>query len=396
MKVHGATARLSAGHFFVDTYSSMFGAFLPFLHRELNLTLTEAGLLGGALIVSGSLMQPIYGYLSDRFQHRAFAALGPAIAGIFISSLGMAGGFSALLGLIVLGGVGIASFHPQGTAVASSVSSVRPGFQLSVFLSCGIIGYSLGPLFITYVIETFGLRNSYLAAIPGILVSIYLMRRGPSPTPLQRTGRNREMLLQMRQKRGALIVLFLLVVIRSAVQLVFVAFLPLLLTLRGFTEWQGSECLALFLFLGGVGGFLGGSLTDWVSGKSVIVVSTILYVPLLLGFLMTDGPLSVVLCGLGGGALLVTTPVNVAMAQRLIPQGAGTVSALMMGFAWGVGGAAVPAVGRLSDQIGLESSLTGLMFFAASAILLSFLLPSRSSTRALLDRSCGEQVQKSS
>ena len=87
MKVHKSILTLAAGHFLIDAYAGMLGAFLPFLRDELNLSLTQAGILGGALVFSSSLMQPLYGYLADRLRHKVFAAMGPAVAGVFICSL---------------------------------------------------------------------------------------------------------------------------------------------------------------------------------------------------------------------------------------------------------------------------------------------------------------------
>lgn len=401
MKIHSSTARLAAGHFFVDCYSSMLGAFLPFLHRELHLTLTQAGLLGGALILTSSFLQPLYGYLSDRLAHRAFAALGPVLAGVFISSLGMATGFDTLLVLVLLGGLGIGIFHPQGTAVASTASAVRPGLQLSFFIAFGMIGYSLGPLYITLVIEWLGLRHSYWAAIPGVVLGGYLLLRGPTPVHVARKGRARGILRGLRLRWKPMSTLFALVVLRSAVQLAMVAFLPLLLTARGASDLAGSQVLTLFLLLGGGAVFLGGTLMDRIGGRAVIILSSLLFVPLLVGFLLTRGPLSVLLCILGGGALLLTLPVNVAMAQRLVPGGAGTVSALMMGFAWGVGGVAVPLVGRISDQVGLETAFLGLLLVSSPSIVLAWLLPSEERMTAdmagpdrLSDEACGGPVDQ--
>ena len=85
---------------------------------QFRLNFTEAGILGGVLSFSSSVLQPVYGYLSDRFHSRLFTALAPAVAGIFISSLGWAPGFGVLLAMVWLGGAGIASFHPQATANA--------------------------------------------------------------------------------------------------------------------------------------------------------------------------------------------------------------------------------------------------------------------------------------
>src|SRR5947209_8633531 len=101
------------GHFFIDLYSIALGVLQPLLLAQYGLSLTQAGVLGGMLVFSSSVMQPVYGYLSDRFHSYLFTALAPAVAAIFISSLGNASGYWTLLAMVWLGGAGIASFHPQ-------------------------------------------------------------------------------------------------------------------------------------------------------------------------------------------------------------------------------------------------------------------------------------------
>lgn len=376
MKVHRSIVALSAGHFLIDNYSSMLGAFLPFLHRELNLSLTQAGILGGTLIFSSSLLQPVYGYLADRFQHKAFAALGPGIAGVFIAALGLAPNFYTLLLLLFLGGVGIAAFHPQGAAVTSELSAGgRRGYPMSVFITGGMIGYALGPIFITSVIMLAGLKQSYWAAVPGILMSVYLLRYGPAPSKVEVLSRRQRFSQQLREKRKPLLTLYFLVVIRSAIQMAFVSFLPLYFTMRGYTEMRGSQFLTLFLLCGGTAGFLGGILADRFGGKRIIGLSMAGALPLLLGFLWTDGALSVILCAAGGAFLLFTNPVNIVMAQELVPEGASTVSALMMGFAWGMGGFFVPLAGLGGELFGLQMTLTALVLLTFPGIILSLALP---------------------
>src|SRR5258708_37703681 len=78
----------SIGHFFIDMYSGAMGAFQPLLVDKLHFTLTQAGMLGGVMVFSGSFVQPAYGFLSDRFHSKMFSALAPAVAGVFIACLG--------------------------------------------------------------------------------------------------------------------------------------------------------------------------------------------------------------------------------------------------------------------------------------------------------------------
>ncbi|HEV8130078.1 MAG TPA: MFS transporter, partial [Acidobacteriota bacterium] len=330
MKVHKSVLALAAGHFLIDNYSSMLGAFLPFLHERLNLSLAQAGILGGALVFSSSLMQPLYGYLADRFQSKIFAALAPGLAGVFIASLGLAPNFYALLVLLVLGGIGIAAFHPQGAAITSEVSQGDHGYQMSVFITGGMVGYALGPIFITGVIGLAGLHHSYWAALPGVVVTAYLLTYGPSPKRVEAHARRARFSQQIRSKIKPLLLLYFLVVIRSAIQIVFVSFLPLYMTMRGLRAAPASQTLTLFLLAGGSAGFLGGILADRFGGKAIIALSMVGSLPFLLAFLWTRGPLSVLLCAAGGAFLLFTNAVNIVMAQKLVPEGASTVSALMM------------------------------------------------------------------
>ena len=81
---------------------------------------------------------------------------------------------------------------------------------------------------------------------------------------------------------------------------------------------------------------------------------------------------------LGGLVLLFTIPVNVVMAQELVPSQAGTVSALMMGFAWGMAGLIfIPLTGWVADHSSLHVALAAQTVLPPLGFLLTFLLPKR-------------------
>jgi FSR family fosmidomycin resistance protein-like MFS transporter len=74
--------------------------------------------------------------------------------------------------------------------------------------------------------------------------------------------------------------------------------------------------------------------------------------------------------------LLCTGPINVVMAQELVPSQAGTVSALMMGFAWGTAGLIfIPLTGWASDLLSLHTVLTSFLIFPILGFFLSLKLP---------------------
>jgi len=367
---------LSLGHFFVDIYSGALGALQPLFVERMGLTLTEAGILGGVFVLTSSVMQPAWGYLADRFHTRLFAALAPAVAGVAISLLGLAPAYGWLLALVSLGGAGIAAFHPQATATIAFSTQARRGSWMAVFISAGTLGFSLGPTYFSQVLEWVGVERTYWAAVPGILVTAFLLLQLP-PTPQRAShGRRGFDTGAMRAVWKPLLVLYLLVFLRSIVQIVFAQFLALYLTLeRGYGFATANYTLTLYLASGAIGGFLGGHLSDRFGERTVILISMIACVPFLLLFFLTEGPLAIASLAIGGLMLFVTIPVNVVMAQELVPSQAGTVSALMMGFGWGMAGIIfVPFTGWASEIFSLHQVLMSLVVFPALGFLLALKL----------------------
>ena len=108
---------LSGSHFVMDSYSSFLFQLLPLMAAKLDLTPTQAGLLPPTLTIASSLMQPLYGVISDRYLKRSMVVFGPLIAAVFLSSLGMADSLPMLMILVIIGGIGVGIFHPQGAAM---------------------------------------------------------------------------------------------------------------------------------------------------------------------------------------------------------------------------------------------------------------------------------------
>ena len=76
-----AMAVLSAGHLFTDVNQGAVAALVPFLVVERGLSLTAAGLLVLAATLSSSVVQPLFGYFSDRKPLPALMPLGVTLGG---------------------------------------------------------------------------------------------------------------------------------------------------------------------------------------------------------------------------------------------------------------------------------------------------------------------------
>jgi FSR family fosmidomycin resistance protein-like MFS transporter len=267
-----------------------------------------------------------------------------------------------LMGLVIVGGVGVGMFHPQGAAmVARAASSEKfgrhQGMVMSVFSSAGTVGYALGPLLVAMVVNRYGLGNSWYTAVWGVTFWIVLFRYCPS---LEQSGAKAgapALSDALRVAWAPLTLLYFAVVLRSAVSVSVQTYWPFALKNSGMTEMEYGSVLAGFLFFGGVGGFFGGALADRLGARRVSLVAMLLAAPLLLAAFSTGGTWSNVLLMAGGTVLNLPIPISVVMAQRLVPAGASTVSALMMGFAWGAGALLTPMVGAMSEKFGFTRAL---------------------------------------
>jgi FSR family fosmidomycin resistance protein-like MFS transporter len=276
----------------------------------------------------------------------------------------------------VAGGIGVAAFHPQASSRATDGVEKNRGTWMAIFISAGTAGLAAGPLVFSFVATRAGLERTYLAALPGLLATTLLFFVLPGVTP--RARRNGHIDWDaLRAARKPLVILFLAVFIRSIIQITYMQLLPLYLHLeRGFPVTQANLLLSGYLVAGAIGGLAGGRLADRIGGRRVIQASMIGCVPPLALFFLASGWVAHVGLLAGGLVLLFTIPVNVVMAQELVPSQTGTVSALMMGFAWGLAGLVfVPAVGWAGDVFSLHSALFVLLVFPLVGFLLARSLP---------------------
>jgi MFS transporter, FSR family, fosmidomycin resistance protein len=353
---------LSTAHLVLDSYSSFLFPLLPLLAVKLQLKPAQVGLLTPTLMITSSLMQPVYGMISDRYLKRSMAVFGPLIAAIFLSCIGLADSLAALLAIVICGGIGIGSFHPQSAAIVSRAALAdglgkHQGMVMSAFSSAGTVGYALGPLIIAAVVSRYGLEHSWYTMGWGVAMWLLMLKACPALEPVERHADAPSLGTALRAAWLPLTLLYFAVVLRSAVSVSVQTFLPFALHDGGLTTTQVSGVLAGFLFFGGVGGFFGGALADRLGARRVSMVAMLLATPLLLTAFSVEGGMRYALLLAGGTALNLPIPISVVMAQRLVPGGASTVSALMMGFAWGLGALLAPVVGLLSERVGFIHAL---------------------------------------
>ena len=368
---------LCLGHFSVDFYSGALATLQPLLVERYSLSLSQVGTLSGVFMLGSAVCQLFFGMISDRLPSRLFVVLGLLTAGVFLSSLGLARGYGELLMLALVGGMGVAAFHPLSTSQVTVNAGVRRGLVMSIFITSGMVGLSLGPTFFSFLAQWLGLDRLSLAALPAIVVAGFLFWSLPASLNSGQQDKPPFDWEPFRRQWKPLLLQYMLVVLRSVVHLGVAQFLTIYLyTQRGFTLGQASLWLTVFFASSAVAAMIGGSIADRVGGRQVVLFSMIACVPFWALFLATTGWPSLIGLFFGALILLLTNPVIIVMAQELVPTQAGTASALVMGFGWGMAGITfIPMIGWLADRVGLEVVLWGVILLPLAGFLLALKLP---------------------
>ena len=369
---------LALGHFVIDLYAAFLPPLLPLLIDKFQISFTSASLLAAVLSLSASVTQPVFGFLFDKLGGWKMIIWGPVVAGLSLSSLGLASHYSVLILLLILGGLGLASFHPEAAALTTSLSGQRRTWGMSIFMLGGNLGYSLGPFLILMVVIHLGLEWSFFASLPALGTAWVLHRYALLGEKAPKIHSTSSIKIESSLNRRVLgfSVLFSVVVLRVTTVLSLVTFLPMVQNLRGFSLIAAGGSITVFMACGAFGGLIGGYLADRVGRRKTILTSFILALPALSAFLYWKGPMSFFILALLGFLLYISEPSCIVLAQEMVPQQTRTASGLIMGMAWGLGGGGVLGVGALADVFGIEWALRFLLLLPAGSLILSFFLPS--------------------
>jgi FSR family fosmidomycin resistance protein-like MFS transporter len=377
-----AIALAVLGHTVVDASQNILPVVLPLLVERFQLTYAQAGMAVALLNISSSLIQPFFGWVSDRWPTRWFMWTGVAWTGVSMGCLGLVPNYASLLVLIGLTGIGTAAFHPIASMAVALASGTQRGLGMSLFSAGGNLGFAVGPVAAAWLMIRFGLPGTLAVVVPGLAMAaaIYVWRGEFVGSPTARSTRDAPGAPMPWGRLGALSAL---ITLRSWGYSGLIAFIPLLLHEQGVSLQVAGRALFVFLFFGALGGMLGGHLSDRVGRHQVMAVSLLLFPCLMAVALVATGPIRWLFLAGAGVMLLASFSVTVVLAQELLPQHLGLASGLTLGLAFGAGGVGVGLSGFLADALGLSVSVWILLALPGAAGLLALTL---SPTRRGLSR----------
>jgi FSR family fosmidomycin resistance protein-like MFS transporter len=381
-------AALSYGHFATDLSQGAIPALLPVFKALFHLSYAGVGFIVLMANISSSVIQPAFGVLSDRIGMRWLMPVGALLAGVGMTLAVLSPHYSLTIFLILISGLGVAAFHPEGYRYAGLAAGQRRATGMSFFSVGGNIGYGFGPAAASLALGSAGVHGMGYLLIFSIPAAILLWQ---VISPRQRQNLEAEWVTPARPpadgaaakpriRRGAtgvLILLIVFVVLRSWVSVGTASFIPLYFTdIRHLDPRYGGALVSLFLGAGAIGTLIGGIAADRWGRRAALIFSMTILPPLLLMLTRTSGILTLLAATISGMAVVSTFAVVMVMAQELVPDRIGMISGLIIGFAVGMGGVGVAVLGAVADRWGLRTAMDLTALIPTAALAIALVLPS--------------------
>jgi len=363
------------GHVWVDTSQGILPVVLVKLKELFSLNYFQVGLVMMVLNLTSSVIQPVFGYVSDHLCTGWFVPVGILWTALMIGLLGWAPSYPVVVLLVGFAGLGTAAFHPRAMMAVYLISGSRRGLGAAIFTTGGNLGFALGPIVGSLLVLGLGMHATLGLLIPGLLLFLVIffypgdflkreaVRQDASPGDLQENVR------PIPWK--SLIAVCLIVTLRSWVYLSFITYLPMFLQTQGVHLKTASLMLTLFLVGGAAAGLYGGHLSDRVGRRGVIWVSHLIYPLLASMMILSKGPGQWILALTSGAALLASFSVTIVLTQELLPRHLGLASGLILGLGFGTGGLGSALSGYLADKLGLYQTVWILAFAPLLAVILT-------------------------
>ena len=364
-------------HFIGDFYMSFIKPLLPVLVSRFSLSMTQVGFLSGMSVVMAFIVQPVVGYMADRFQTRFFVLGGPLLSAIFIPLFGWAVGFYSLIFFALVGSIGQSMFHPPAAGMVPAYSGRHHGLSMALFILGGTLSFGIGPVFVTWFVTRYDMSALPLTMIFGILATGVLVFIVPKPAgeglkKLGFWGSIRDVLGPVWKP---LAIIYIVIVFRTFVMHSVTTFVPILFAGEGYNLVAVGGIISIFTVAGALSGVIAGHLADRIGYKPVFLASYLLASPSLYLFLHARGNWLFAAAFLAGFITLSTLPLATAMAQSFVKTGQSIVASLMMGVAFGAGGLLTPLTGKLADMYSIRDVLGVIIWIPLAATILILYLP---------------------
>ncbi len=371
---------LSLGHFCNDVYQGIVPALLPFLVIHKGFSYEAVAGLVFAFNLSSAIVQPLFGHLSDRKPMAWLLPAGVFTAGVGVACTGIAPNYPAIFALLLLSGIGVAAFHPEGSRYANYVSGGKRASGMSLFTVGGNLGFALGPVLATVLLSRFGMMGTLPMIATGLFATVLLAVEVPKMAHFRVVYAKRAAASGSSQHDAwwpfARLSAFLTV--RAFATFGLLTFLPLYeMKVHGLAPGPAGMMLSVLLAGSAAGTLASGWLADRFGRRAVLTTAMGIVVVLLPMFIVaTNMLLASALAVLIGASLFGSMTAAVVLGQEYLPNRIGAASGMTLGLSISLGGLGVPVLGILADAHGLPTVMIAIVGLVVLAGLLTTSLPS--------------------
>ncbi|MFJ5792592.1 MFS transporter [Lysinibacillus sp. NPDC093197] len=383
---------IAVAHLINDTMQSVIPAMFPILKSELGLTFTQIGLISFVLNMFASALQPIVGYVSDKKPMPYALPIGMISSFIGISILAFTTQYWVIIIAVLFLGLGSAIFHPEGSRVSFMAAGSKRGLSQSIYQVGGNSGQALAPLISAYILDIFGQRGAafvLIATTIGIILLSKIAKWYKKQLELERLSKKKRTLvsslppLTKKQVGIALTLLFTIIFARSFYTTNITSFYVFyLMDHYNVSLRLGQILIFTFMAFGVVGTFFGGSLSDRIGRKNVILLSVVVPMPFCLALPYVPLWIAAIFLVIIGTLIMISFSVTVVYAQELVPTKIGTMAGLTTGFAFGMGAIGAIVIGVLMDHKGIDFTML-IVSLLPLLLLVAFFLPKDKPASAL-------------
>lgn len=365
----GKVLSISIAHMFADIYTAFFAPMLPLLIEKFGMSITMSGFLD-VIRKSASMINPLVGIIADKVCLRYFVIFAPAVAGIFMSLLGVASSYLMVAILLFFTGIVVALFHVPAPVMVKRVSGEQMGKGMSFYMFGGEIARTLGPLLITAVISWWGMEKSYRAMPLGILASIFLFfkLKNVKVNAVKKNTNKQNIKQTLFKLKGFFIIIAGYTVFRSMIKLALTLYLPTYLVKQGHSLWLAGIALSVLQFSGAFGAFIAGPISDKIGRKTALLIAAIAMPIFMFLFLISNSFFMIPLLILLGFFTIATTPVILALVQEADTERPAFVNSIYMTISFGISSLMVLLIGILSDSFGMQKTYLFCTIAAVGAI----------------------------
>jgi FSR family fosmidomycin resistance protein-like MFS transporter len=348
-----------AAHLGVDLINSQNTVLLAFLSIPLGLSNSVVGLVNTLYRLMGSVAQPVFGGLADRYGSRWVVGGGVAwLVGFFSAAMLTHGTISLVLLVIAAGGS--AAFHPAGVMEATlsgqAAGAHHETTATSFFFLFGQTGLSAGPAIGGLLLDRWGPQGLLLLLLFVLPAGAYATTLVSGDKPAAPVEANNPPPRVLRPATWILLAFAGLAVIRMWVQFNFAVYLPKYYADLGYDP--AIYGLIAGLFMAGValanvtGGWLGDRHRRW----PLVVVSLILSaIPIALFPWYGPTAWTFVLTPVAGALIGASHSLVIVHAQKLMPSRMGTASGLALGLTFASGSLGALVSGVQADHFGFTA-----------------------------------------